>query len=303
MNTPSRIAFYAGWGGIAVIVVFVGLLLFRLVDVPSLAVALPLALGYGALRMVQEDRAASKRIVILTDLPRAGSATGQVSRWFRDLIARGDVKLLYESRPSVGGGAAADPADWVNEQIRELKTGRLEIDARAKARVGREEKVIVAIAKAEHDRILAAVAEGRQHEAHAIKVNAFMRVELHGDAFEIRNPPIQDKLVTDDQPALWEFKIVPRKSGTQTLVVLAIVRLRLPGGGEEYYELKPQPRQIVVRVGPVAAVRQAMATPYVKFAVGAWTVVAATFGAVYGIDPLKEKINALLKPYVDWLFG
>jgi hypothetical protein len=50
-------------------------------------------------------------------------------------------------------------------------------------------------------------------------------------------------------------------------------------------------------------VKQLVATPYVKFAVASWTVLAATFGALYGIDPIKEKINEWLKPYVDWVIG
>lgn len=303
MSRLSRVAFYAGWIGIAVLVVFVFLLLFRWVDLPSLAVILPFAIGYGALK-VTWHKDGDKRVVVSTgDVPRGG-ASGRVARWFRDLIERGDAKLLYDTPAAPQARApSANPADWVAEQIRLLKTGRMEIDAPKKGRVGREERVTVAIAKVEHDRIIASVAEARQLQAYAIKVNTFMRVELHGDAFEIKAPSIVDKLIADDQPALWEFRIVPKESGPQTLMVHAIVRIRLQGGGEEYYELEPQRRQIVVSVGPIQAVKRFVATPYVKVAVVAWTVIAATFTAIYSIDPLKDKINELLKPYVDWLFG
>jgi len=304
MERLSRVAFYAGWVGVAIIVVFVFLLLFRWIDVPSLAVVLPFALGYGALK-VTWHKDSEKGVVVATGGPEGGSTSGRVSRWFRDLIQR-DAKLVIKApnAPQMPApGAGLDPAEWVARQIRQLKTGRMEIDAPGKGRVGREEKVVVAIAKAEHDRIIASVAEGRQLQASAVKVNTFMRVELHGDAFDIKPPPIVDKIVPDDQPAIWEFRIVPKESGPQTLAVHAIVRFRLPGGGEEFYELEPQVRQIVVSIGPVQAIKQFVAMPYVKFAATAWTVIAASFGAIYAIDPLKEKINALLKPYVDWLFG
>jgi hypothetical protein len=303
MDRLSRVAFCAGWAGIAILVVFVFLLVFRWIDVPSLAVILPFAIGYGALEANRHKPDAKDLVVLTTGAGSRGGIAGSVGRLYRRLLTRGEAKAILPQAPARIAGAELHPAEWVARQIRQLKGGRMEVKAPETARVGREETVIVAIARSEHDEIIAAVAEGRQVQASVIKVNTFMRVELRGDAFDITPPDNVNKVLPDDQPVTWEFKIVPKQRGPQTLSVHAIVRFRLPGGGEEFYELAPQIRRIVVSIGPVEAVKQLAAKPYVKFAVGAWTAIAATFGAVYSIDPLKERINALLKPYADWLFG
>jgi hypothetical protein len=305
MDRLSRVAFYAGWTGVALLIVFVFLLLFRWIDVPSLAVVLPFAIGYGALELGRRKPVGGKDMVVLTTgAGSGGGVAGSVGRLYRRLLTRGDAKLILPGQPAQTGGGELDAAEWVADQIRRLKTGRMEIDAPTESRVGRQEKVVVAIAKAEHDKIIAAVAEGRQLQVSAIKVNTFMRVELHGDAFDITPPPRVDKVVPDDQAATWEFAIVPKISGVQTLTIHAVVRLRMPdGGAPEYYEMPPVERQVLVRVDRMQMFRRFFARPFVKFATIVWGGIVAIGGFVFGLDPVKAKAGELLKPYLDRIVG
>ena len=295
MGTLSRIAFYAGWVGTGVIAVVALLLLFQWIGVPELAAVVPLAaIGYGALRVTSGGLPGGATV---------GVALPGLVDVIRHWLSRGGAALTLEIETAAGREVAFDLDAWVADQISRLKEGHIEIDAPAESRVGREEAVAVAIGVADCARVLTSLGEGRQLQVADIKVGTLMRVELRGDAFDITSSSRPDRLITGAKAERWDFTVVPKKSGTHKLVVQAIVRLRLPGGGEEYFDLDPVEHPIKVRVNPVRAVKAFIATPYVKLAVGAWTTIAATFGAIYGIDPIKEKINALLKPYVDWLFG
>ena len=302
----SGIAFYVGWAGLALAAVLLGLLLFQWVALPSLSVALPFVIGYGAIQLNRRRPRDKIRIVIsdeaalsvggptVRDIPPA-----RMEPWSGGLP--GTSRPLYDWGPK--GPPVGDLDDWVGRQVRRLKAGRMEIDAPAKSRVGREERVVVALGADQQERILTSVADGRQLQVDTIKVGTFMRVDLAGDAFDIVRPDNADKIVTPGHPARWDFRIVPKESGTQTLTVRAVVRLRLPTGDQEFYDLDPVERRIQVRVSAVYAVKRFLATPYVKFALKVWAVLVFLVGLAYAIDPAKEKINALLKPYVDWLFG
>ena len=134
-----------------------------------------------------------------------------------------------------------------------VSEGRLLFNPSERMRQGRLERVEVGIAGSKGlDEVLRAGLRGRGHaQIEDIETSPFMAVELKGPGFEITalNPtPGGEQLLRPT--ALWEFDVLPVRSGAQKLQVCVVMRIPLPNRDDERVSVPVLERDVRVRVDP-----------------------------------------------------
>lgn len=130
----------------------------------------------------------------------------------------------------MAGSAAPPPLatarDWVSEAVQSaVRRGLLLFNPPAEMRQGQAERVEVGIARsvALREALLDGLRGRGEAQFKEIDTAHFMSVELKGDAFAITPYSMTEQIVAET--ARWEFAVVPTRSGTQTLIVVASVRM------------------------------------------------------------------------------
>jgi hypothetical protein len=185
-------------------------------------------------------------------------------------------------RPAPDESALAQEDPYTAEAIekavqRVLTPGRILFNPPDDMRQGTVERIEVAIARtAGLDSALRASLRGRGvARIENVATSPFMAVDLRGTGFEITPlslPPGTEQLL--HPTARWEFDVLPRRSGTRTLQVMAWMRVPLPGRPDERVSVPVLERTVQVRVAPLYATK--------TFAAKNWQWLVATSVAMGG---------------------
>jgi hypothetical protein len=132
-----------------------------------------------------------------------------------------------------------------------VKEGRLLFNPPDQMRQGRVERLEVAIARTKGlDEKLRLMARGPgSPQIEDVETSPFMAVELTGAAFEVT--PLNSATEQLLRPtALWEFDVLPQRSGQQKLRVSVAMRIPLPNRPDEKVSVPVLEREIRVAVDP-----------------------------------------------------
>jgi hypothetical protein len=131
--------------------------------------------------------------------------------------------------------------------------GRVLFNPQERMRQGRLERVEVAIARTKDlDDVLRQMVRGRgQAHIEDVETSPFMAVELNGRGFDVT--PLQGAGSAEQllhPTALWEFDVLPKRSGSQTLQVCVAMRIPLPDRPDERISIPVLERHIQVVIDP-----------------------------------------------------
>jgi hypothetical protein len=131
--------------------------------------------------------------------------------------------------------------------------GRVLFNPPERMRQGRLERVEVAIARTKDlDDVLRQMVRGRgQAHIEDVETSPFMAVELKGRGFDVT--PLQGAGSTEQllhPTALWEFDVLPKRSGSQTLQVSVAMRIPLLDRPDERISIPVLERHIQVVIDP-----------------------------------------------------
>lgn len=166
----------------------------------------------------------------------------------------GDISVVGSAAsPPTSPGATAQLQAVIDRAVSQAVTeGRVLFNPPERMRQGRLERVEVAIARTKDlDDVLRQMVQGRgQARITDVETSPFMAVELKGPGFDIT--PLQ--AATSEQllrpAALWEFDVLPKRSGSQTLQVCVAMRIPLPDRPDERVSIPVLERHIHVVIDP-----------------------------------------------------
>lgn len=174
----------------------------------------------------------------------AGGRDGPPSLWPR----------FSRKRPKDPVDTASPTEVMIESAVRDVVTeGRVLFNPPDKMRQGRRERVEVAIAKTKDlDEELRKMVRGRgEVRLSDIETSPFMKVELKGPGFDIALVHGEGGAEQLLRPtALWEFDVVPRRTGQQVLQVCASMRIPLRDRPDERVSVPVLEREIRVTIDP-----------------------------------------------------
>jgi len=192
--------------------------------------------------------------------------------------------------------------EYVRKYVRGLPEGYMAVNVASEMRVHRRERLTVTIGIAEKEEVIAAIGEARGNIlVDQIKVGAMMRVEVTGDAFQIEYPERLDKIVIEEEPAVWDYSVMPIRRGIQTLTIRGIVRIRLWSGDQEYYELPVLVQHVRIRINASHTAKQCLRVAINRFVAAAifvWGLAVALIAYALKLDSVKDVFSNLVKPFV-----
>lgn len=100
-------------------------------------------------------------------------------------------------------------------------------------------------------------------------ISQTMRVTLIGDAFTITPLTSETQLRKINKPTIWLWDVVPKKSGTRTLIVKATAVLKRPGFSDETYDYDTIEEHVTVNVDPVKTITDWIVKNWLKGALTA----------------------------------
>jgi hypothetical protein len=112
---------------------------------------------------------------------------------------------------------------------------------------GVHEKVEVRMAETLPDDFLVKLKELGIRDADQIVAGSSIKARLVGDTFEIQPSGEEDKNVSGEGLTSWIWDVTPVRAGTQPLLLLMTINVKVPGGGNETKELPvfTKPAQVV----------------------------------------------------------
>lgn len=138
----------------------------------------------------------------------------------------------------------------------EVRLGAMGIEA-PPLKLGRNDIVRVVISRdaLAQDVVTRLVVNSQVSSVEVLKTSAVMFVNLSGPMFDVTrlNPPDGEQLVADT--AVWEFSVVPKASGTQSMTVSASMRIPIPEHGERTVSVPSLEMQFKVDVDRLYAGR------------------------------------------------
>jgi prepilin-type N-terminal cleavage/methylation domain-containing protein len=175
---------------------------------------------------------------------------------------------------------------WVDETLKALPAARVAFEPSKRMHYGRSERLTVLVSQAltadeltaEFKRRTSALAEAT---AMPIRIAPEMEVRLTGDAFEIQPVTSMRQAVGKSEPVEWTWTVMPKKGGSQTLM-LAVDAVLTPTDGQ------PVARSLRVLEQPIeveiTTLEQAQ-----SFIVGNWQFVLGTILIPFGVWRWSER--------------
>ena len=144
----------------------------------------------------------------------------------------------------------------IERVVNELFDGKLLFNPPTRMKVGVKERIEVRITKSFGDLIqFTSNLKGRgQPDIFPIKVGFFMKVKLSGENFRIRELSSVEQFITNEGFTQWAFDATPLKSGTQTLILLVTVQIKM----ENLQEVKDYPvleKDVNVSINPIYSIK------------------------------------------------
>jgi hypothetical protein len=123
-------------------------------------------------------------------------------------------------------------------------------------RQGRRERVRVGVGRLEEFReaLISGFRAGGKPQLEHIVTASVMGVSLSGDSFDIAPLTPDEQVVAG--VAVWEFDVIPRRSGSQVLTLCVTLRIEIPQRPEGRMAIPVLDREITVQVNVVFGLRQ-----------------------------------------------
>jgi hypothetical protein len=156
--------------------------------------------------------------------------------------------------PTVAPSDTPDLSEIVEDEFKKLATtGQILFNPPKKMRVGVRERVEVRISKNIIEDLSTGLKGRGEPQIENIEVGDFMKVSLTGDNFDIKPLSEEDQVVPDEDFTMWEYDVIPNKSGNQIIQLKVAVKIKIPGG--EGYDCNPViERDINVKVNPIHSI-------------------------------------------------
>lgn len=199
-------------------------------------------------RALREDRVVAER--------RRKEAEARVERAAK-LAAQAPRPRPRESAPTKPKGQPTALAAIVNEELAKLPMGRILYVVPDMMKVGVVERVVARIEQQLSDEFFKGLERRGVEKVEEIKVGTFMAVRLTGpkEAFTVERTSSEEQVVAERGVTQWTWDVTPLAAGTHPLTMTAVVRIKIPGGGEERKDYEVFHKAIRVRVDPLGIAR------------------------------------------------
>ncbi|MBD2342210.1 hypothetical protein H6G64_35415 [Calothrix sp. FACHB-156] len=91
---------------------------------------------------------------------------------------------------------------------------------------------------------------GNDARLERLKVNTFMKIDLIGDSFDIKNVSDLNQVLPNKNLQQWEWIVLPKDTGNQDLIIKVSARFKLSDGSQENYTLKTIRKSVEVKNNP-----------------------------------------------------
>ena len=168
-------------------------------------------------------------------------------------------------RPTAPDGSGLQPGHSpatqaaVETALRIIDKGSLLFNPPQRMRQGRIERIEVAVGRTKDfdEDLRRTVRNPGTGDVEDIETSPFMAVELRGEAFEITPLHVGGGGEQVLHPtALWEFDVLPRRSGAHKLQVCVAMRIPIPNRGDERVSVPVVERDVRVSVDPRYGAKQ-----------------------------------------------
>ncbi|WP_327634533.1 hypothetical protein OHB24_31735 [Kribbella sp. NBC_00482] len=182
--------------------------------------------------------------------PQFGGGSGPDREAAWELVDESDEDKVGDETVPAGPGLALQ--EVINSAVSRFVTeGRVLFNPPDRMRKGHLERVEVAVARTKDlDEALLQMVRGQgQPRIENIETSPFMAVELKGSGFDVT--PLQGATGTEQllrPTALWEFDVLPLRSGFQTLQVCVAMRIPIQDRSDERVSIPVLERQIRVAI-------------------------------------------------------
>lgn len=204
---------------------------------------------------------------VVTLAPRLGSPKPPVAK--KHVVGKGSPpkKILMAEKKAEGeavkieaASGEKDLSDIVRDELKKLTTGQVLFNPPAEMQVGVSERVEVRISKNIAQDISSGLKGRGVPQVEKIKIGTFMKASLTGEKFKIEKISTEEQVVGDEGFAQWDWNVTALEAGLQSLSLKITVRIKMPGGAEEYSELPVFDRKIKVKVNPFYSVKMFIVT-------------------------------------------
>ena len=188
----------------------------------------------------------------------APSATETASQFVQDLPNRRMSMRRSSRRDTILAlrvpDAAVAPADrdsMINAELAKLVPGTIAYIVPEPMRVSTLTRVFAEIKKGVSTDLLRDLNDRGTRQTEGLKVGTVMKLQLVGDAseFDIRLEGGQEvRTINGDPPSRWTWQVVPHKSGSRELALIAFVSLKPPAGDEQWKDIEVFRKNITVEV-------------------------------------------------------
>jgi len=137
--------------------------------------------------------------------------------------------------PSPGGPRLS--ALIARDELEKLSIKSVVFNASEQMNAGVHEKVEVRIAETLPKDFLGKLKELGIVGADEIAAGSAIKARLVGDAFEIKPLGDEEKTVSNEGLVPWMWDVTPVHAGTQPLLLIMAIKVKIPGGGEERKDL------------------------------------------------------------------
>ena len=118
-----------------------------------------------------------------------------------------------------------------------------------------------------------------------------MGVKLIGENYNIKPLSERYQIIRNDQPAIWEWDVIPLKTGKQSLKFLVTLKIDIPEHGEEIVNYPIIKEEIIIHNNPLY-VLETRIKGYISITATMVVIFSGLIGIIVGIRAICKKKKA-----------
>jgi hypothetical protein len=177
--------------------------------------------------------------------------------------------------PSPGGPRLS--ALLARDELAKLSIMAVVFNAPEQMNAGVHEKVEVRMAESLPEDFIVKLKELGIKSADDIVAGSSIKARLVGDGFQIEPLSDEDKKISSEGLTPWIWDVTPLRSGTQPLLLLMTIKVKVPGGGSETKELPVFSKPAQIARSPAFAAVRFLRSRWPWFAGGFFTLGVAVW--------------------------
>jgi hypothetical protein len=181
---------------------------------------------------------------------------------------------------------------FARDELEKLAIMAVGFNAPEQMNAGVHEKVELRMAENLPEDLLVKLKELGIKDADKIVAGSSIKARLVGDSFEIQPSGEEEKNVSGEGLTPWIWDVTPVRAGTQPLLLLMTINVKVPGGGNETKELPVFTKPAQVARSPAFATIRFLRSRWPWFALG----FISTGVAVW----LLRKLRARERSFLLW---